>query len=101
MDLGDEVETMEDFVFKQVLKKSNYKIHRIWFGNSPETNASEVAYHLEALGADLEWSSQNLLAIAVSDEKKNTAILDYLRPLHIQEKLVYELVTRTDANMIF
>ncbi|MFZ6870983.1 DUF4265 domain-containing protein [Undibacterium sp. Di27W] len=94
MDLGDEVETNEDHIFIRVVKRSGYKTHRIWFGDSFETNIEEIVDSLKRIGAELEWSSKNLLAVSVSTANINNEVLKYLSPLHDQGKLIYESVTR-------
>lgn len=92
IDLGDEVETTEKYIFTRVIKPSGFKTHRIWFGDATEYDGSQVAMHLEKLGAEVEWSSKNLLAISVSSAEINVEVLNYLFDQHTQKKLIYESV---------
>ncbi|MBI3731224.1 MAG: DUF4265 domain-containing protein [Burkholderiales bacterium] len=92
MDLGDEVETTNDYVFTRVLRPSGYKTHRIWFGNSLGTDTEEVAQTLQNLGAEVEWSSRNLLAVSAASEEINCNVLKYLLHQHNHQRLIYESV---------
>ncbi|MES2037259.1 MAG: DUF4265 domain-containing protein [Pseudomonadota bacterium] len=92
MDLGDEVETTNDYVFNRVLRPSGYKTHRIWFGNSLDADTDEVAQTLQNLGAEREWSSRNLLAVSAASKEINSSVLKYLLHQHNQQRLIYESV---------
>ncbi|MFZ6677309.1 DUF4265 domain-containing protein [Undibacterium sp. Tian12W] len=92
MDLGDEVETTNDYVFSRVLRPSGYKTHRIWFGNSLGTDTGEVAQTLQNLGAEVEWSSRNLLAVSAASKEINGNVLKYLSHQHSQQCLIYESI---------
>lgn len=92
MDLGDEVETTNDYVFTRVLKPSGYRTHRIWFGNSLDTDTHDVAQTLQNLGAEVEWSSRNLLAVSAANEEINSNVLKCLLHQYNQQRLIYESV---------
>ena len=60
--LGDVVETDDDYLVRRVVESSRRSVFRVWFGQSFHPR-SEVAEELTGLGALLEWSSANLVAV--------------------------------------
>lgn len=89
--LGDEVETDDNYVVQQVIKPSGQYTFRIWFGNTtyPEIK-DEVLTHMDNLAAQVEWSSDNLLAISAHDAVQAQQVADYLHAQQITGSLTYE-----------
>lgn len=91
--LGDVVETETSgprkYVISRVVKPSGRYVFRAWFGESFQPR-DEVAEALEALGALLEWSSRNLLAIDSRDAGHAQVIADFLAEREAKGHLVYE-----------
>jgi len=95
--LGDEVETDGNFVVQRVTKTSGQYTFRIWFGDSTHIGIrEEVLQQMKGLSAELEWSSENLLAISVSAEQAQQ-VADYLYAEQDARKLIYE-TGRTVCN---
>lgn len=87
--LGDVVETDSQYMVKRVVHRSGRFVFRVWFGDSFQPRR-EVADQLEALGALLEWSSPNLLAVDAADEKLARTLSGWLLGQEQQGHLVYE-----------
>ena len=87
--LGDVVETDEEYEIVRVAEPSGRFVFRVWFGDSTYPQ-SEVVATLERLGALLEWSSVNLLAVDAADSGMAKAIADYLQEHDAQGHFVYE-----------
>jgi hypothetical protein len=89
--LGDEVETDENYVVQQVIKASGQYTFRVWFGNStyPEIK-EEVLTHMVNFDVQVEWSSENLLAISACDSIKAQLVADYLYNQQSTGSLTYE-----------
>ena len=91
--LGDVVETdasgPQKYLFRRVVKPSGRYVFRAWFGESFQPR-DEVAEALNSLGALLEWSSQNLLAIDARDDGHAQVIADFLANREAKGDLVYE-----------
>jgi len=85
--LGDIVRTAPSggrtHVLVEVLQPSGRFVFRVWFGQSFHPR-EEIAAQLESLGALLEWSSANLLAVDACDQAHAQEIADFLQE---QEKL--------------
>lgn len=62
---------------------------RVWFGESFQPRR-EIADQLEALGAVIEWSSPNLLAVDAADEGLAKTISGWLLEQEQDGNLVYE-----------
>ena len=73
--LGDTVETDAAFDVVRVGKSSGRYVFRVWFGGF-EAERNPVVERLVALGALLEWSTKNLLAVDAADEKLAQTIAD-------------------------
>jgi Domain of unknown function (DUF4265) len=91
--LGDLVETEvsgpRQYVISRVVTPSGRFVFRVWFGESFQPR-DEVAIALEDLGALLEWSSPNLLAVDARDAAHGQVIADFLADRESKGQLVYE-----------
>ena len=87
--LGDVVETTERFELARVLEPSGRYVFRVWLGDS-SLSGDAVANELVEIGAVVEWSSANLLAIDASSEDLAQRIADYLHERERQGQLTYE-----------
>lgn len=93
MNLGDVVQTVakneRKYVLECVVRQSGRYTFRVWFGNSLYPRA-EIASELSALGALLEWSSRNLLAIDAADSKHAKVTAGCLADHEVVGLLEYE-----------
>lgn len=91
--LGDVVQTApaggRRYVVHKVVRPSGRFVFRVWFGDSFQPRR-EIAEQLEALGAIVEWSSPNLLAVDAADENLAMTISGWLLEREKQGHLVYE-----------
>jgi hypothetical protein len=87
--LGDIVETDANFDLVRVVERSGRFVFRVWFGETSHPR-QEVAEKLAELGALLEWSSPNLLAVDAADEAHAQTIAEYLAAQEREEGLMYE-----------
>jgi hypothetical protein len=87
--LGDVVEASPSFDFVRVIKSSGRFTFRVWFSGQT-ADRSAVAGALEALGAGLEWSGADLLAVDAADEVIAQAVADYLWSDEQAGRLIYE-----------
>lgn len=91
--LGDLVETgvagPRQYLISRVVAPSGRFVFRVWFGQS-SWSREEVATALENLGALLEWSSPNLLAIDARDAAHAQVIADFLADRESKGQLIYE-----------
>jgi hypothetical protein len=91
--LGDVVSTVDvadqKYLLDRVTERSGRFVFRVWFGDSFSPR-KPVADRLTFLGALLEWSSSNLLAVDAANGIVATAIADYLQVCEDSGDLVYE-----------
>ena len=87
--LGDVVETDDAYLVRRVVVPSGRFVFRVWFGESFHPR-DEIASQLDELGAVLEWSSPNLLAVDAADECLAKSISGWLLDQEQQGRLVYE-----------
>lgn len=87
--LGDVVETDAGYDLVRVVERSGRFVFRVWFGDAFHPR-QEVADELTELGALLEWSSANLLAIDAADETHAQTIADYLAEQESKGRLMFE-----------
>ena len=91
--LGDVVETAPSvdmtYVVAGVKRASGRSVFRVWFGTSPRSRES-VAEELRSLGALLEWSSVNLLAVDAADPDTEGRLLTFLTKRQTAEELLFE-----------
>lgn len=91
--LGDVVATSpkEDrkYVLDHVVERSGRYVFRVWFGESFHPR-DEIAEELGRLGALVEWSSVNLLAVDATDEPHAQKIADFLQERQDRGQLLYE-----------
>lgn len=89
MALGDIVETDADYNVVRVAKPSGRYIFRAWFGDSTHPH-EEITARLAEMGALMEWSSPNLLAIDAADAAHAQDVADYLSEQEENERLTFE-----------
>lgn len=77
------------YVVEGVVESSGRYVFRAWFGESFHPRA-EIAAELEGLGALLEWSSVNLLAIDAADAEHAQRVADFLAGRQEAGHLLYE-----------
>jgi Domain of unknown function (DUF4265) len=87
--LGDVVETGEDFLVQRVSTRSGRYVFRVYFGRSAHPR-EEITERLESLGALLEWSSANLLAVDARDQSHAQVIARFLQEREDLGQLMYE-----------
>lgn len=91
--LGDVAQTApaggRRYMVSKVIRPSGRFVFRVWFGDSFQPRR-EIAEQLETLGAVLEWSSPNLLAIDAADEDLAKVISGWLLEREQLGHLVYE-----------
>lgn len=87
--LGDIVETDGEYTVTRVVERSGRRTFRVWFGES-FVPREQVAQELSGLGALLEWSSTNLLAVDAADAMTTQPIVEYLQQHRAQGDLLYE-----------
>lgn len=89
--LGDEVRTDSNYVVQDVVQASGQFTFRAWFGDSTNQVAKdEILRKLGTVGAFLEWSSANLLAISAKDSNQAQEVADYLYARENAGELTYE-----------
>jgi hypothetical protein len=87
--LGDEVETDSASILKKVIRRSGQITFRAWIVDQSTENRQSIVSQAKDAGALLEWSSENLLALSVSESDANK-VADLLH-LHEQGgRLQYE-----------
>ena len=87
--LGDVVETADDYTVRRVAERSGRKTFRAWFGESscpPQALVDE----LRAVGALLEWSSPNLLAVDAADDEVARRVRAVLQERQGRGQVTYE-----------
>lgn len=87
--LGDVVEVDGDYLVTRVTKPSGRYVFRIYFGRS-DFPREEIVDRLTGMGALLEWSSANLLAVDASDLDRAQTIADFLQEQEDRGRLMYE-----------
>jgi hypothetical protein len=87
--LGDVVETDANHDIARVIERSGRFVFRVWFGEAFHPRQG-VADELAELGALLEWSSPNLLAVDAADEAHAQVIVHYLAEQERAGRLMYE-----------
>jgi uncharacterized protein DUF4265 len=87
--LGDIVETNARQDIVDVVQRSGRFVFRVWFGESFHPR-QEIAEQLSDLGALLEWSSDNLLAVDANGASLAQMIADFLGEREGEGQLKYE-----------
>jgi hypothetical protein len=91
--LGDVVETgpvgPRQYVMRRVVKPSGRYVFRAWFGSSSSPHHG-VARALVDMGALIEWSSENLLAVDARDASHAQLIANRLAEAEDAGQLIYE-----------
>ncbi len=91
--LGDVVRTSargdRRYVVERVVVPSGRFVFRVWFGDSFFPRDA-IATDLVALGAQIERSSVNLLAVDTEDQDQAQAVADYLATREARGELKYE-----------
>ncbi|MBK3511382.1 DUF4265 domain-containing protein [Pseudomonas sp. MF6747] len=88
--LGDEVETNVDFVVQRVIQHGGQITFRVWFGANDKTIREVLMLEIETMNPLMEWSSENLLALSLSDGIEAQRMADYLHAREEQGLLKYE-----------
>lgn len=65
--LGDEVEIDANFVLLRVVRPSDQVTFRVWFDGQDATTRQNLVSEIEAIKPQMEWSSENLLALSVPE----------------------------------
>ncbi len=87
--LGDVVEADANYDVVRVVERSGRFVFSVWFGEAFHPR-QKVADELGELGALLEWSSANLLAVDAADEAHAQVIADHLAEQEREGLLMYE-----------
>ena len=87
--LGDEVEIDANFVLQRVVRSSGQVTFRVWFGGQNATTRQELVREIEMMKPLMEWSSENLLALSVS-EADAQGLADHLQLREQRGFLQYE-----------
>jgi len=91
--LGDVVWTVpkrgRHYIVDHVVQRSGRYVFRVWFGESL-CSREEIADELTELGALLEWSSVNLLAVDARDHSQAQAVANYLEAREQRRELMFE-----------
>jgi Domain of unknown function (DUF4265) len=87
--LGDVVQTDASSELARVVEPSGRFVFRAWFGD-PFHPRQEIADQLDDIGALLEWSSTNLLAVDAADAHEAQVVADFLSDQEDRGHLKYE-----------
>ncbi len=87
--LGDEVETDDSYTLKRVVKSAGQVTFRIWFIRQTLEARQRMALEMEQMGAILEWSSENLLAVSISSLREQE-MADYLISYELINLIKYD-----------
>ena len=87
--LGDIVETDVDYTMSGVVEASGRFTFRVWFGDSFHPR-EDIEAELITLGALVEWSSVNLLAVDAADAGHAQTIANFLQERTDLGQLIYE-----------
>jgi hypothetical protein len=87
--LGDVVQTDAGYELAGVVEPSGRFVFRAWFGDSFHPR-QEIAEQLGDIGALLEWSSTNLLAVDAADAQEAQIVADFLSDQEVRGQLKYE-----------
>jgi hypothetical protein len=77
------------YVVLRVVRPSGRYVFRVWLGESFHPR-QEIAAELEQLGALLEWSSVNRLAVDADNDERAQAIADHLQAREQDSALMFE-----------
>lgn len=89
LSLSDVVVTDDGYQVTEIVERSGRRTFRVWFGESFQPR-EEIAQDLARLGALLEWSSTNLLAVDAADASLAESIVAYLEERRQQGHLLWE-----------
>lgn len=87
--LGDVVETTTEFLAERVIEESGRYVFRVFFGETTFPREATTST-LASLGALMEWSSPNLLAVDAPNEALAKSIGDFLQKQEDRSILLYE-----------
>jgi hypothetical protein len=97
--LGDIVRASPVYELEEVIESSERGIYRVFFPDGAVDNRKDVVTRLAEMGALLEWSSMNLLAVD-TPSRHSPAVTDFLEEGTARSLFTYErgwLATGTDA----
>jgi len=78
-------------VIAEVLRWGGHYTYRVWFSaNSTQQSRAEVVANVMAHGAQVEWSSEHLLAVDAADAETAQAVVDMLSTHEEFERLTWE-----------
>jgi len=87
--LADVVQTDASYAFTRVVEPSGRFVFRAWFGDSFHPR-QDIANQLRDIGALLEWSSTNLLAVDAANAQEAQVVADFLSDQDTRGHLKYE-----------
>lgn len=92
--LGDTVETApqggRQYILSRVLNRSGRYVFRAFFERPQYRYRDTTVEGVQALGAQIEWSSPSLLAVDARDAAHAQQIADYLQEQEDAGRLMYE-----------
>jgi hypothetical protein len=88
--LGDVVETDAGYTVQRVSTPSGRYVFRVSFERGNHGNRDSTVEALQALGAQVEWSSPSLLAVDARDQVHAQQIADHLNEQETAQRLMYE-----------
>jgi hypothetical protein len=88
--LGDVVETDAGYMVQRVSRPSGRYVFRVYFEPGNYGIRDSTVEALQALGAQVEWSSPSLFAVDARDQAHAQQIADYLHEQEKAQRLMYE-----------
>ncbi len=89
--LGDIVKTDTNYKISEVIQPSGHYTFRVWFGDSSVPNIREtVVSDVTKMECQIEWYSENLLAIDASSILTAQPLADYLQEKENRMELHFE-----------
>jgi hypothetical protein len=89
LDLGEEVETNENYIFRKVIRRSGQTTFRVWFDSLDAKTRLGLFNELDGLDVLMELYSEKLLAISVRDADAQK-VADYLQSKEGNSLIQYE-----------
>lgn len=89
IELGDIVQTDQDYVVQSVINRSGQVGFRAWLSKLDAEVRMSTIHDLEGMNLVMEWSPENLLALSV-EESLAQSVADQLQALEDRALLQYE-----------